>query len=260
MNYFPQTSAGSIAQFPFQRTRQWRWIQNQLESGEMILLPDAPASEISWKLSYTDLNATEANAFSALFESCQGQFGGFLFVDPIANLLAWSEDYTQPAWQTGLLAITAGAADPLGSSRAARVGNRAQAEQSLAQTLNLPGDYLACWSVWARSDSSASFALIRDGARNDFVLTPNWTRYLLSGTGFQGASQSVFSMAVAAGQGVEIFGPQVEVQPSASSYKVTGTATGIFPETYFAGDEFLMTSTGPGLFSAEINLISRVQL
>ena len=259
MNYFPQTGAGSIAQFPLQRTRQWRWIQNQLESGETILLPDAAASEISWKLTYTDLNATEASAFRALFDSCQGQFGAFLFVDPIANLLAWSEDYTQPAWQAGLLGITAAAADPLGTARAATVSNRAQAEQSLTQTLNIPGDYTACWSVWARSDSNASFALIRDGARINTALTPAWTRYLLSGAGSAGAAQSVFSIAVPAGETVQIFGPQVEAQPSASSYKPALAPSGIYPETYFASDEFLMTNTGPDLFAAEINLISRVQ-
>ena len=113
----------------------------------------------------------------------QGQYGSFLFVDPMANLLAWSEDFTRPDWQPGLLQISTGAKDPLGTMRACAAVNPGQAEQSLTQTLNVPGDYVACLSVWARSDSSTSLALTRDGLRSNFALTPAWTRYSVSGAG-----------------------------------------------------------------------------
>lgn len=259
MNYFPQTAAGAIAQYPVQRTRQWRWISNQLESGEMIMLPDAPASQIGWKLTYTDLSVAEVANIQALFDSSQGQYGAFLFVDPMANLVAWSEDYAQPNWQPGQLSIAGGAADPLGTTRAASVKNAAAAQQSVMQTLNVPGSYVACFSVWARSDSATSFALLRDATTAAFNLTPAWTRYQISGTGTAGAAQSAFSIAVGAGQTIQIFGPQVEAQPAAASYKQTTTGAGIYPETYFAKDELQITSTGPGLFAVEIDLISRVQ-
>jgi hypothetical protein len=259
VNYFPQTGAGSIAQFPVQRTRQWRWISNQMESGEMIMLPDAPASRIAWNLQYTDVTAAEAAKFSTLFDTCFGQYGAFLFVDPMANLLAWSEDFTRPDWQPGLLSISAAAADPMGSRRASTIVNAAAAEQSLTQTVDLPGDYVACLSVWARSDSGAAFALVRDGSRSNVQLTPSWTRYSISGRGTAGAASSSFSLVLSAGQTAQIFGPQVDAQPAASSYKQTSAAMGIYPETYFASDEMPMTNTAPGLFAFEIDLISRVQ-
>lgn len=259
MSYFPQIGAGSIAQFPVDRTRQWRWISNQMESGEMIMLPDAPASKIAWKLKYTDVTATEVANFNTLFATVQGGYGSFLFVDPMANLLAWSEDFTRPDWQPGLLQTSAGANDPLGTTRASTLVNPGQAEQSLTQTLNFPGDYMACLSVWARSDSSTAFALTRDGLRSNFALTPAWTRYSINGTGVAGASNSVFSVVVGARQTIQIFGPQVEAQPAAASYKQTNAAAGIYSETYFASDELPMTCTGPGLFAFEIDLISRVQ-
>jgi len=259
VSYFPQTGAGSIAQFPLQRTRQWRWISNQMESGETIMLPDAPASRIAWKLQYTDVTAAEAARFNTLFAAAQGQYGSFLFVDPMANLLAWSEDFTRPDWQPGLLHISPGANDPLGMTRASLAVNPEQAEQSLTQTLNFPGDYVACFSIWARSDSSTAFGLTRDGLRSNFALTPAWARYSISGTGIAGAPNSVFSVVIGAGQTVQIFGPQAEAQPAASSYKQTSAAAGIYPETYFASDELPMTCTGPGLFAFEIDLISRAQ-
>jgi hypothetical protein len=223
VNYFPQTGAGSIAQFPVQRTRQWRWISNQMESGEMVQLPDTPASRIAWSLKYMDVTAAEAARFSTLFATCFGQYGAFIFVDPMANLLAWSEDFSRPDWQPGLLSTSAGAADPIGTQRASTVMNSAAAEQALTQALDLPGDYVACLSVWARSDSGGSFALVRDGARSNVQLTPSWTRYNISGKGTAGA------------------------------------AMGIYLETYFASDEMAMTNTAPGLFAFEIDLISRVQ-
>jgi hypothetical protein len=259
VNYFPQTGAGSVAQFPLQRTRQWRRVSNRLESGEMIMLPDAPASRIAWGLKYTDVTAAESAKFSALFATCYGQYGAFLFVDPMANLLAWSEDYTRPNWQPGLLNTSPGAADPIGTTRASTIVNPAKGEQPLIQTLDLPGDYVACLSVWARSDSGAAFALTRDGLRLNVALTPGWTRYNISGTGTAGAASSTFSVVVGAGQTAQIFGAQVEAQPAASAYKQTSTPMGIYPETYFAADELSMTSTGPGLFAFDIDLISRVQ-
>jgi hypothetical protein len=212
-----------------------------------------------WKLNYIDVTVAEAARFNALFAAAQGQYGSFLFVDPMANLLAWSEEFTRPDWQSGLLRISAGANDPLGTARACTVVNLGQAEQSVTQTLKVPGDYVACLSAWARSDSSAALALTRDGLRSSFTLTPAWTRYSISGRGVAGAPNSVFSVVIGAAQTVQIFGPQVEAQPAASSYKRTSVAAGIYPETYFASDELPMTCTGPGLFAFEIDLISRAQ-
>ena len=37
MSWFPQIGAGSMAQFPLQRSRKWRAIMNDLESGERIM-------------------------------------------------------------------------------------------------------------------------------------------------------------------------------------------------------------------------------
>lgn len=175
-----------------------------------------------------------------------------------ANLLAWSEDYTQPNWQAGQLKVTVGAVDLLGTTRAATVVNPAAAEQMLAQTINLPGNYVACFSVWARSDAATSFALLRDGTRSNPGLTPTWTRYQISGGGTAGAAQSGFSIAVPAGESIQIFGPQVEAQPAAASYKQTTTGAGIYSETYFATDELQVTATAPGVFTVEIDLTSRV--
>ena len=73
-----------------------------------------------------------------------------------------------------------------------------------------------------------------------------------------GAAQSTFSIALPAGQTIDVWGLQVEAQPYPSAYKQTSAALGIYEETYFGDDELTITSTSLGLSSCEINLMSRV--
>ena len=44
MTWFPQTGAGSVAQFPLTRSRQWRMISNDLEDGKTIVVADQNAT------------------------------------------------------------------------------------------------------------------------------------------------------------------------------------------------------------------------
>lgn len=258
MSWFPQMGTGSVAQFPVTRSRRWRAITNDLESGEQIMLPDTTAGQIEWRLSFRDLTDEEASNLSALFTACQGSFGAFTFIDPMANLLGWSEDFTQPNWQCGLLQTAPGAGDPLGTQRASSIANTSPGSQALLQTLAVPGDYVACFSAYLRSDTAGTITLQRDNLETTVPVGPSWTRECVSGTGISGAAQSNFSILLAAGQTIDVWAPQVEAQPSPSAYKQTGAPEGIYTETYFADDELTITSTSVGLSSCDIRLISRV--
>ncbi len=163
MSFYPQIGSGVVAQFPFKRTRQWRAITNQLESGELITLPDAAGGQVGWSLRYEDITATEAQAIRGLFISSEGQFGSFTFIDPMANLLGWSEDFTRAGWQLGELILTARVADPFGTQRASAIANGSPGTLQLSQTLGISGDYVACFSAYVRADSAASVTMQRDG-------------------------------------------------------------------------------------------------
>jgi len=113
MSFYPQIGSGTVAQFPVARTRKWRVITSVLESGERIVLPDTSAGQIEWGLSYVDLSDAETALVSGLFTASQGGFASFTFIDPLANLLGWSEDLSQAGWQAGLLTTASGIADPL---------------------------------------------------------------------------------------------------------------------------------------------------
>jgi hypothetical protein len=250
MNWFPQIGAGSVAQFPLRRRRKWRSISNRLESEQRILLPDRSAGQIDWDLSFRELSDDEAGKLSGLFAASQGQFGAFSFIDPMANLLGWSEDLLRPDWQAGLMTMSRG-------QQAWTIVNGSPGAQSLQQTRGLPGDYIACFSAFIRSEAAGQATLQRDATQSIASVTPVWKRFMLSGPGTSGAAQSTFSITLAAGQTIDVWGLQVEAQPYPSAYKATTVASGIYEDTYFGTDELRMTSTAPGLSACEIVLSSR---
>jgi hypothetical protein len=258
MSFFPQVGAGSVAQFPVSRSRRWRAIVNQMESSEVIMLPDANAGQIQWKLSYQDLAAAEVQSLSNMFNASQGAFAPFTFIDPLANLLGWSESLSQPAWQVGLLQTAAGVTDPLGTLRASSVTNPSPGTQALQQSLGVSGDYVACFSAYLRSNMAGTVTLQRDGTALAVALSSAWQRVFLNGKGVSGTAQSTFSLVLPAGLTIEVWGLQVEPQPYPSGYKVTTAALGIYEETYFGDDELKITSTDTDFSSCEITLMSRV--
>jgi hypothetical protein len=229
-----------------------------MENSETIQLPDTTAGQIDWQLSLQELTNAEVAMLNAFFVASQGQFAPFLMIDPMANLLGWSEDLSRPDWQLGLMTQAAGAADPLGTTRASTLTNASPGAQTLQQTLAVPGDYVACFSAWISCNTAGTVTLQRDGVSASCAVGPAWQRFHVSGAGSSGVAQSTFSLGLSAGQSVRIWGLQVEAQPYPSAYKQTATAAGIYEETYFGGDELTITSTSVGQSSCDIVLTSRI--
>lgn len=258
MNWFPQIGSGAVAQFPLRRKRLWRAITNVLESGELISLPDTDGGQIEWSLNYQDLTDAEVANLISLFAESGGEAGSFGFVDPFANLLGWSEDLSQPGWQLGELTANGGVSDPVGTTRAWTLQNLNGAEQMLSQSLGLPGAYRICFSAYVRSETSGSVGMLRDAARVNIPIGPQWKRVQISGQGPSGATASTFALAVAATSSVSVFGLQAEAQPSSSPYRPTGAATGILEETRFSGGALTVINTAPGLSTCQVSLVSRI--
>jgi len=257
MNWYPQIGSGSLAQFPLGRSRQWRAFTNWLENDERVVLADAASNHIEWTLKYRELSDAEATALRNLFTASEGCFGAFGFIDPTANLIGSSSDLTQPVWNAGLMAAGGGNSDPTGGSSAWNLTNSAPGPQSLQQTLEVPADYMVCFSMWLQSETYTSVTLGRDDVQQPVVAGPVWARHFVSGRASGTGSSSVLSITVPAGQTVRVWGPQAEVQPYPSQYKPTLAVGGIYPETYFAKDELTITSTAPGLSSCDVTLVSR---
>lgn len=257
MSWYPQTSAGTLVQLPLRRRTIWRAITNQFENGERISLPDRGAGRIEWQLAYRDLSEAEAGAITNFFHSARGAFGTFAFADPCANLLGWSDDLSKDDWQVGLVGVSAVGAGPGGASAAMLISNASVGTQGVAQTVALPGEYSTCFSVYLRSALPVNVTLRRGSGFTTVTPSAKWKRYFLTGPA-PGEDNATFSLDVAAGSAVEIWGMQVEAGPYPSQYRPTEAAAGIYERTSFASDELAMTATGVGLFACEFTLISKI--
>ncbi|HUB79159.1 MAG TPA: hypothetical protein VMB03_10200 [Bryobacteraceae bacterium] len=254
MLVYPQLASGALAQFPLQRRRQARTIVNTAADGTVIKLADAGAGTVEWQLKYAGLSDAELAALLAFFTAAEGSLNSFTFVDPAANLLAWSDDLSNAVWNAApLLVLAGGSQDPTGGTNAWQVTNPGAAPQALTQTLTAPGGYLYCLSVYARADSAGTLTLLIGNNRYDQTLGTDWQRIACTGTGDPTASSMTFGVDVGTGANVAIYGMQVEPQDCPSIYKPSTTG-GCYENARFRDDTLTFTSTDVNRHSATVNI------
>jgi len=255
MLVYPQLTSGALAQFPVQKRRRMRTIVNVLADRTTIKLADPQGEITEWQLTYTGLSDDEATALQQYFMATEGRLTVFTFLDPTANLFAWSDQLDNAAWNKGpLLAITGGVADPLGGTSAWHLSNSGSGPQGITQTLQVPGGYMYCSSVYGRCPQATTATLLRGIDRADGILGAGWNRITFSGHGDPAAASLEFGIEVPAGGSVDIFGLQVEPQASASAYK-RSTQGGVYPNAYFRDDVLSFTTTDVNRHAATINII-----
>ena len=253
MLIYPQLTSGALMQFPSQKRRRLRTVMNVLGDGSCLKLSD-PAAEITeWQLQYSNLSDAEAAALQQFFEATEGSLRVFTFLDPTANLLAWSDQLEHTGWNKGpLLSIAGGLADPTGGTNAWHLSNSGAAAQVLSQTLEAPGEYRYCLSVYAKSVAGATVNLICGPVRAERTLANEWGRIAISANG--GPTDAVeFGIEFPAGASADVFGMQVEAQTGASPYKPSTTG-GVYPNTWFRDDSLAVTATDVNRYSATVNI------
>src|ERR1700758_3728629 len=98
MPVFPQLTTGALAQFPVTRSNRLRTVVNTMADGSVVKLADPAGAITEWQLQYSALSDTEAAALQQFFSSMEGSLNVFTFLDPTANLLAWSDQLTDDVW------------------------------------------------------------------------------------------------------------------------------------------------------------------
>jgi hypothetical protein len=261
MTIYPQFANGAVCQFPFEKTLIYRTISNTLEDGSRVVLEDPNSAAVQWKLGYSGLTDTEAESLQAFFVSVSGRLQTFTFLDPTGNLLTWSEDFTQPAWEmSSLMACHVGANDPLGTQRAITVANNGTASLALAQSISVPSSYLCSFSFYVRSTTPLAITLARGSATEVFSVTSSWQRAVLATIASAGSETSTFSVTLPAGAQVDLFGMQVEAQPAPSTYVRTLDQSGVYTATRFDSDSLAFTTDGPNSNRCHVGLYSRISL
>jgi len=257
MFYFPQLFSGATAQFPITRQRTARTVVNQSCQSYEVKLADPGAAVTAWHLSLEELSDQELAALEALFQGVEGRLTPFMFLDPVDNLLAWSEQQNQAVWQADpLLTMASRLADPLGGTGAYQLSNPTSATLTLQQTVNAPATLGYCLSLYARSDQSPRVWLVRGSENDGRPISTVWTRVISAGQ-LQSTAQSInFGVALDPGTTVDIFGLQVEAQTTASPYKKTTETGGVYPNARFRDDSLSITTVGPGRYSCELDIIN----
>lgn len=257
MIYFPQLSSGATGQFPLSRRRAARTVVNESCDNYEVKLADPGAARTEWHLSFDEMTDQELAALEALFQAVEGRLTPFTFLDPTANLLAWSEQQDQPAWQADpLLTLTGGGADPMGGAAAFHINNPTAATLSLRQTINAPASLTYCLSIYARSDHSTFLSVLRGPQSDGRAIGLQWARLMSSGQLASGTESISFGIALDPGSEVDVFGFQVEAQVAPSSYKRTAENGGVYPSARFLDDVLTVTTAGPNRHSCELDIVN----
>lgn len=257
MIYFPQLSSNAASQFPVKRQRTARTVVNQSCQSYEVKLADPGAAITEWHLSLDELSDQELAALEALFQAVEGRLTPFTFLDPTDNLLAWSEQQNQPAWQAEpLLTVTGGGADPLGGTAAYHLANPTGATLYLQQSVNAPSSLAYCLSVYIRSEQSTQAFLVRGPESDRNAINPQWTRFTSAGQVLSTADSISFGVALDPGSAIDVFGFQAEAQAAASTYKRTAETGGVYPNARFRDDLLTITTVGPGRHSCELDIVN----
>jgi hypothetical protein len=258
MNVFPQLSSGAVTQFPFQREARFRTLVTEALDGSEYRVSDMDFQSRQWRLMGRDLTDAEWQAIEDLFVQVEGRLQSFLFLEPGASLLSWSEKFDEPQWQTDSgISVNGSQPDPFGGTRAGRVTS-AGAPGALFQTLDIPASFRYAGSVWARTTATGAKLRVDDGAAQAVeaaVHSDNqWKRYSVSYNLVSAAETVRFRVVVPTGAAVDIYGPQLEAQPAPSIYKKTFKQAGVYPNARFDQDMLADHMTDDGLHQGPIRI------
>jgi hypothetical protein len=256
MRCFPQLATGALGQYPLHRARKTRTVSNTLGDGSSIRLADADAQETEWQLRFKELTDGELEVLEQFFTAAEGRLNTFTFLDPVGNLLSWSEQLDEGAWEKDpLITLDGAGVDGPGTGRAWRVANGGTAPQAIGQTINVPAWYYYCLSVYARSQSKTEVTLFCGDQRAVSGAGPNWSRLILAAQSASLGETVRFGVELGGGAAVELFGLQVEAQTGASAYRRTLGQGGVYPGARLGENELKATTLGPGRHACALSVI-----
>jgi hypothetical protein len=261
MLYFPQLSTGAVSQLPISRQTVLRTVSNMLPSGDTIRMSDPGANAVNWSLQYSNLSDAEWTSMETLFEGAEGKLTTFTFLDPMDNLLLWSEDWTKPVWTADpLIHVSGGFADPVGGTGAMQITNTAETTQRIVQNIAGPSWFQYCFSVYLRAAAATTVQILLSATGQESLtqvqVTSSWTRVIKADSLSLQEDGISFGLQLPAGASILAFGAQAEPQPAPGYYKKTTDLAGVYPNTRFDSDSLTQTTNAPNQNSCSVNLAS----
>jgi hypothetical protein len=231
----------NLATLPLTREARFTSRINRTPDYTEMRAQDQTGPLFRWNLQLGPLTDAEATTLQNFYATCNGGYQTFAFLDPLDNLLQWSEDVTQASWQAtspSSLQVTSGGSDPLGGSGAQTLLNTIASVNTVSQSLatNPQGMTLTA-SVWLIGSVPVTLRVSDGGAQNFAAIvspTGSWQRHTLTGTFAASGSQIVWALDLPANGGAELFGAQLVTTPGPGAYTRTTTVSGFHPNCCFS--------------------------
>ncbi|QOY89301.1 hypothetical protein [Paludibaculum fermentans] len=248
MLVYPFLTTGAVAQYPMVRTARRKRVETVSPGGHVSRMLAGGPAEVTWRLEYAELSDSEAGAIEALYAAARGGLMAFTFVDPLANLLAASEDLTTGGWnRDALLNVSVTAPGEFALS------NGSLAAQGVQQGVAMPAGAPCCLSAEVKG---AGVTLSLGGVSRHFAAASGWRRIWVSGFGI--GEGTAARLDVDGGGQAMVRGLQLEAQAAPSPYKPTYGPGGVYPQTRFATDGLEVSATGPNRNAVIVILKSKV--
>jgi hypothetical protein len=234
-----------LAQFPIVKRMRRRTVTNRLADGRTIKLGDPAGAVTEWQLRYQDLTDEEAGVLHDFFVAMEGTLQEFTFLDPLANLLAWSDEFDQAVGLKG----------PLLTVEGDRLTNTGGGSQRILQTIAGPAGYLYCFSASVRAAAPTAVLLVAGAKTAEHMAMPEWRRVWLAGT----VADPTFGVEIPAGGSVEVRGLQVEAQAGASAEQSTRRGE-VYEGARLRDDILSMETTGVKRHSCTVNIVHAIHI
>lgn len=250
---YPVLKSGVEAQYPLRRRTRHYIVSSRTPGGFVSRIRGGSEPELGWELRYKELTDAEARALEDLFAATRGGLESFTFVDPLANLLLWSEDPGAAAWQKSGMGV-----EPFTEQGVTcfRLTNASQAPAALTQVVNVPAGRI-CMSCEARAAGMDYLEVQAGLGRRVNPLSGDWEVCWATGDATAPGATSC-GVIVQPGGTVEIRKLQTEAQAMPSEYKASYERGGVYEQTRFDMDGLKIIADGPDRNRVVVRLRSRM--
>jgi hypothetical protein len=224
-----------IATYPLSREARYVTRLNRTADFTEYRAPDAATPRFAWDVDIGPVTDAEAAQVLSFYQTRGGGYESFAFLDPMDNLLLWSEDFSQAAWVKSLpanLSITPGVSDPFGENAAQTLANTAGTPNVVSQEVAAdPSGITFTASVWLKSATAPVTLRLAGGPSTTVTPAATWTRFMARGA----ANPLRFELEIPGGASVDVFGAQLVALPGPGNYVRTTTESGCHPACRFEG-------------------------
>lgn len=242
MAEFPALWSGAGVSLPVRRVRVLEGVQTRNSSGYGMGSDGEGQGWMEWDLVYRELTRGEAAALEDFFEEREGLLKAFTFADPMANLVAWSEDLAQGAWVKGA-GVTV---SPV--SGGWEIANGGAGWGGVTQSVAWSG--MGCGSVVA--ESGTRIRVERGGLSSEWLLGGGARECFVSGEG-----PGEFRLLVGSGESVRVSKVQLRNCVGVTEYVRSEGRSGVYAESYFGEQGLEVRCVGWDRYEARVRIESR---